>query len=476
MRTILIISLLLVLPFLAKSQDNLGIAGSTRAPANTVLVNPSSIVDSRAFIDINLAGLSVFASNDLVYLPGNRFSFRDLASTGLPEYNRKRPPHSAFVDAGVHGPSATFAVKKHAFGIYTGVRAAVSIVGISEGFSYQLTNGFQYQPLLGQPQTVKNMRLGSMAWAEAGITYATIVARSGNMLVQAGATLKRLWGVTGVGLNVDSWNYTVLDSTRISTQLLQGQYGFNDILTNGFSINNGKGIGVDLGMTFKYRNSESTEYTPHSPCTDGDYWYRFGFALLDLGSVKFNAPFYSSKFSVSDSSLWQAYKDAQVDGLVDVDSLLGTALGVPASAARQSFSMMLPGAISANFDYNLGRDFYLYGVATYGFPWRNRLGVQRGSYLGLAPRWEKRRFEASLPFTLVDFKRPQVGLMLRLNSIIIGSDNLGALLFNGNIYGADIYFSLKWTIFRHGACRGKKEKAGPVKRRGLFEPVPCPSW
>jgi len=43
------------------SQDNLGIAGSTRAPVNTVLNNPSTIVDSRAFIDINLAGISVFA-------------------------------------------------------------------------------------------------------------------------------------------------------------------------------------------------------------------------------------------------------------------------------------------------------------------------------------------------------------------------------------------------------------------------------
>lgn len=464
------------MPFLAKSQDNLGIAGSTRAPANTVLVNPSSIVDSRAFIDINLAGISAFVSNNLVYMPGNRFSFRDLANTGLPEYNRKRAPHRAFADVGVHGPSATFAIKQHAFGIYTGVRTAVSAVGISEALGYQLTNGFQYQPLLRQPQTAKNMRVGALAWAEAGITYATIVSRSGNMLVQAGATVKKLWGVTGIGLNVDSWNYTVVDSTNLRTQALEGQYGFNDILTNGFSINNGKGIGVDLGMTFKYRNSESTEYIPHNPCTDGDYWYRFGFALLDLGSVKFNAPSYSSKFSTQDSALWQAYNDAQVEGLADVDSLLGTSLGVPASAATQSFRMMLPGAISANFDYNLGRDFYLYGVATFGFPWRNRLGVQRASYFGLAPRWEKMRFEASLPISFMDFRRPQVGLMLRLNSLIIGSDNLGALLFNGNIYGADVYFSLKWTIFRHKACRGKKEKAGPVKRRGLFEPVPCPTW
>jgi hypothetical protein len=470
------IALVLLLPFLAKSQDNLGIAGSTRAPANTVLINPSSIVDSRAFIDINLVGASIFASNNFVYMPGSNFSFRDLANTGLPGYNRKHAPYRAFVDAGVHGPSVTFAIKQHAFGLYTGARVGVSAVGIPEGLGYQLTNGFQYQPLLRQPQSVKNLRLGALGWLEAGATYGTVLARSGNLLVQGGVTVKKIWGITGIALNADSWDYTVQDSSNLITGSIKGQFGFNDIIANPPGLQNGKGWGVDVGLTFKYRKSESTEYIPNNPCTDGDYLYRFGVALLDMGSISFNAPFYSAKFATNDSALWAAYNDAQVDGLADVDSLLGRSLGIPPGAATQSYRMMLPGAISFNIDYNLGRNFYLYGMATYGFPWKNRLGVQRGSYVGIAPRYERMRFEAALPITMADFRRPEVGLMLRLNSIIIGTDNIGALLFNGNIYGADFYVSLKWTVFRHKACRGKKEKAGLVRKRSEFDPVPCPSW
>jgi hypothetical protein len=138
--------------------------------------------------------------------------------------------------------------------------------------------------------------------------------------------------------------------------------------------------------------------------------------------------------------------------------------------------MMLPSALSAQADINLISNFYLYGVITYGVPWLNRLGVQRSGYIGVAPRWETKRFEASLPVSMYQYKRPQVGLCLRLNSIIIGSDDLGAILMKKDIYGADIYVSVKYTIFKHWKCGTKPKRVNYARKVSTQAPPPCPAW
>jgi hypothetical protein len=44
------------------------------------------------------------------------------------------------------------------------------------------------------------------------------------------------------------------------------------------------------------------------------------------------------------------------------------------------------------------------------------------------------------------------------------------------IYGADIYFSLKYTIFNHWKCGAKAKKILHKKTEGNAPPRPCPAW
>jgi hypothetical protein len=460
--------------FAAFAQDNLGIAGSTRSPANTVLNNPSTIVDSRAFIDINLVGIAAFVRNDLVFLDGKSFSRSMLDTMTMVPMTKKKGPFAAYADVMVHGPSATFAVKQQAFGIYTAARVVTDVRGIPDNIRGIITNGFQYREQMGKQQTIKNLRANALGWGEAGITYGTILSRNGAAILQGAATVKRLFGVAGVGMRLDNWSYIVQDSSRLETQTFAGEYGFNDPTQGG--IINGKGWGFDLGFTYKMRKSSSDDYVPHSPCTDGDYLYRIGVSLLDVGKVKFNGPFYHNKFDKNESSEWRDYQGATANEVSDIDSLINNNFDlVQQNSQDGKFKMKLPTAISAQIDYNLTHNFYLFGAITYGLPRLNSLGVQRASYIGIAPRWELKRFELSVPVSMYEWQHPQVGLCMRLNSIIIGSDNLGWLLFNQDIYGADIYFNLKYTIFKHWKCRtGKKKQA--VQKRSSHEPLPCPSW
>jgi len=466
---------LLVTCIAVRAQDQLGLAGSTRAPVNTVWNNPSSIVDSRAFLDIQLFGLGVFARNNLAALPPGSLSRGRLVAGAEPGFRRGQPTYQAYANAQAWGPSAVVSVGKYAFGLHTRFRTIADVRGIPESLGYYLTEGFQYREQMGIQHTVNDARLGALATVEAGFSAAAILRQRGGMITQAGVHVRRITGVMGAGMRVDDWTYSVVDSSNMRTTRFQGEYGFNDPGFDRLNWRNGGGWGVDLGITFKQRLSESDDYTPHNPCTDGDYRYRLAFSVLDLGRVRFRGPFYHNVFNETEQNDWNDFSNAQVSDPASVDALLNQGVGAARHNSDQGrFVMMLPTAFSAQFDYNLNHGFYIHNMLTAGVPWKGRLGVQRASYLAVIPRWESRWLEASLPVSLYEFRYPQLGAMLRIHSLIIGSDNLGALVFRRPVYGADIYIAVKYSMFRHWKCE-PREKKRRVKRF-LPGPVPCPNW
>ncbi|MBL7942249.1 MAG: hypothetical protein JNM00_05765 [Flavobacteriales bacterium] len=462
--------LLFLCTAMAHAQDNIGIAASSHAPVNTVLINPSTISDSRAFIDFNLAGFGLFARNDMAFLPGGSFSIAGITEIEEPSYNRATAPYHAYADVLVHGPSVTFNVKQHGFGLYTGLRTVADGRGIPESLGYYFTEGFQYREQMGINYTVSDMRANALAWFEAGFSYATIVQRRADMLTQAGITVKKLFGIAGAGIRLDEWNYTVVDSSHMETYVFRGEYGFNEP-----AWNSGSGMGFDLGVTFKKTDHSVSNYMPFDPCTDGSYKYRLGFSILDIGSIKFKGPFYRNVFDETEQSEWEDYQGSAADEASDIDSLINSNFQlVERNGDESKFRMALPTAISAQLDYHLGYNFYINSMAMIGLPRKNNLGVQRASYLSVAPRYEIKRFEFALPFTMYEFRQPQIGAMIRLNSLIIGSDNL-AWFLGQDIYGADVYLNLKYTIFKHWKCREPKQRKAP-RNRGTGKVIPCPSW
>lgn len=471
--------LILTLVFLSKmlfSQEQAGIAGSTRAPLNTLFSNPSTIVDSRAFIDINLVGADLFVRNNLVFIPSQYTRLSAISNMESPGFNLDRNSYRAYADVMLHGPSVYFAVKSSSFAIFTNVRIVTDARGIDGDLATYLKEGFQFGPLMGQRKTSKNLRAHALGWAEAGLTYGTILSRQGDLIVQGALSVKRLWGVAGVGLRIDEWSYTVRDSSTIETDVFRGEYGFNDPSSG--TWNNGKGWSSDIGVTWKMRKSSSDGYTPHDPCTDGDYLYRFGISLLDVGRIAFNEPTFRNVFDQSEQSQWNDFSNTQVEDGENVDSLLTEGFGAAQdNSDARPLKLFLPMGISFQADYNLWRNFYVFGSFTAGIPWLNNLGVQRATTLSVVPRFEIKRFEFSLPVNLHELRYPTMGACLRLNSIVIGSDDLLGILLKRNLYGADFYFSLKYTLFKHWACDKKERKSKPkIKRSRGFEPVPCPSW
>lgn len=129
--------------------------------------------------------------------------------------------------------------------------------------------------------------------------------------------------------------------------------------------------------------------------------------------------------------------------------------------------------LSLQFDYNLGKGFYVAGVWMQGVGGGRNFSMHRASLINITPRFELRRFEVSLPFTLAQYQHPRMGIAFRFNSLIIGTDRLGPLFFRSDVFGMDAYVALKYTIFKSQRCKGR------VKSRGKMDStaaIPCPSW
>ncbi len=455
-------------------QENFGIGISNYAPANSLLLNPSSIIDSKAFIDFHLLGVSAFATNDLVYLSGESGGLVGLAtSANEPEATFKggKKRFHAYADVLVQGPTITAQIGKHAIGLYSGVRALADVRGLDSRLSTYLQEGFQYGPLIGSQTRVQDLKIDALSWAEFGLSYATIVKQEGNDLWLAGAHVKRLIGVAGGGFRLHDWFFEVADSSTMVTYNIDGSYGIRE---PGWSV--GSGWGVDLGFTFKRTLQEITSYTPHDPqnkCRTCDYRFKIGVSLLDIGRVKFKPDYFVNDFNAGTEYEWDDFEAENPESVEEIAALINSEFELPPNESDK-FKMWLPGAISVQTDWRITSGVFVNASWIQGIPWKQSLGVRRAAVLAATPRFEIKRFELAIPISMYEYTRPQVGLMLRLNSIVIGTDHIGNFLGGGDLYGADVYFHLKYTLFRNLACKKQKGASRAAKKGAGFPP--CPSW
>ena len=446
-----------------KAQDALGIAGSSRAPVNTAYFNPASICDSRAFLDIELAGLDAFIQNNLLYIPKEQYSPRNFSNIGDPGINKRPKTYYAKAQTHIRGPSFVANFKQHAVGIQTGASILFDARKLPNPFNFILTNDIDIQPQFGTNEVARNMKISAMAYGYVGLSYATIYRRWDKSILQLGANVRRLFSPGAGSFRVDRWNYVLRADSSLFTSDIKGEAG---ISIPGEKIISGKGWGIDLGATWKVRSKGSEHYTPWNPCTDGDYLYKISLALLDVGGLWFKKPYYRYEFDVSSGSVFN--NDPNVDwSNPDSASAALSSLGITEKNKRKKIFFHLPTALSGQFDYKVIDRVYVMGALTWGFPRNNSLGIQRASYCAIVPRWESKIVELSLPLTFYEFKKPMLGVGIRIFNFIIGSDYLSPLLFNGDLYGSHIYCHLKICLFKHPGCSDKKQ------HRKHATPPPC---
>ena len=443
-------------------------------------LNPSSMVDSKAWLDINLVGADVFAWNNFSYLSkGDFYVWDDVFSGNIPTslYRTNGKQKHAAANIRVDGPSFTLSQGKNAFGFHTAARVFASAEDLSEPTALFIREGLDYDPQEAIDYNQQNMGAFATAWAEIGASYGRIIYQEGKDMINVGGTAKYLMGIGHMSAYVDELNHTVLNDDDWNVTSLTGQYAITE---PGFA--NGHGFGVDLGVTYKRMLEDVDDYAPHTPqsdCGTIDYKYKIGVSLLDLGGISFNKNSLIRTFENS-TTTWEDYPDAEVNGIGDIDALVASQFVSDAGSMKTGtrYGTALPSAVSVQFDYNLGKKFYINATWVQGFKMGKRTTGIRRSVIGITPRFEHKWFEASLPVSLYDYRSPQVGMAFRFYNVTIGSDNILPFIMPMNIYSGNIYASVKITLFKNPAC-GKSRAGKKSKKKGKYKAgsaVDCPAF
>lgn len=483
MKRISLTTAVLICILSAQAQENLGIANSNYAGTDGVYINPSSIVDSKVFLDIRIVGASAFLHNNYIYLPKEDFYFpRDIGKAfpePLDKYNGRNK--YGYMDVAAHLPAFTLSIGDHGFGFHADVRSITGAYNVPQSVAKFAYEGLNYNPQHLTQFDEKNFFGNSMSFAEFGLSYGFILKKFNRELVTVGITGKYLVGFMGAGFDVKEGSFQVLDDEDMVVSNFDGELGY----ASGWG--SGKGVGVDIGFTYKRMMEDVTHYSPHTKaggCKTADYKWKIGASLLDVGRVKFNRNTTHQTYSTA-STYWANYDTTTVTDVNSTgDVISGQFVEGVDVVTKNHYNSWLPVAGSVQFDYNLGKNFYINSTLVQGIRFPGMLTSMRPNLISVTPRYERKRFEVAMPVSLVHFQYPQFGLMLRLNNLVIGTDRLSTYLFNWDVYGADIYFTLKVPIFKNPACndRSRNERTSNKgtskggKRKKKNSANSCPAY
>lgn len=469
------------------SQDFLGLNTGNYAGITGVTLQPASIVDSRFKFDINVISTSVNYSNNYflvdrdVILKFNKNNF-DNYSTFKNKYlsladlpagqkvffninNRVQLPLSFMVTTG----------KKSALALNLQFRNKIQARGITQELASLAFNNFYSPPLNNTSINASGISIGSLSWAEAGLTYGRVLYSSEKHFLKAAFTGKYLAGVSSLDISSNDLRLQVNSDSTFNFNSSGVSYNhnknadFNKLFDKSFSAD-AKAFGFDAGLVYEYRGNINSKYLRNddeeSYLEDrrdlNKYLFKLGVSLLDAGMFRFNKPSNVNSFSAAINN-WDL-KNAGYGSLSEFDTALARQV-VPIANDPRSYNVYLPTALSAQLDVRFVRGLFL-NVMSY---WPVKMGSAAGErfdkygYYTITPRYERRHFGVYLPYTVsqrndfTDYKQNMLGASIRLGPFFIGSSNLGTMLFNKKLKAADVFVGLKV-----GFTYGKPDKSTKV--------------
>jgi len=489
-----------------QAQEMFGIANSNYAGTNGISLNPSSMVDSRLNIDINVSTLGASFDNDYIYEPKSElkfFGFKRIVDnvgsgkkgTGFTDkknfdINDLSRTYSGYFSTTWRFPSVMFHLKENYFHVMLfNVRSVFSANDIPAPiakFVYE-DQGIAYSALQQKTLNFKAFKFDLATWAESGISYGRPIIGKGNHFLSGAVTIKYLQGFYSAYLNsgdatikLDTTGFT--DTVTIARANIDYGYSYQKD-ASGYNLIKGRGFGFDLGLTYEFRpESQQSHYdidgeTLLDP-SKNQYLFKIGLSFIDLGKIKFKN---SSVYSLSANNLpITQYDTVNFEDETDFDTTLSNyAYGDPGKSYKgSSFDMALPHAMS------LQVDFHAYKGAYANLTWINAIkntgpGPNANSTFAITPRYEWNYYEVAMPVSFYQYNQFRIGLALRVFGLVIGSDKIGALLKLTDLGGMDAYVALKIPLnkmrIRDSDGDGVSDKRDKcVFEKGTWATLGCP--
>lgn len=419
-------------------QEFLALAWSDHTPTYSALYNPSLIADQRPKVDINLFGFGVHASNNTVY--GQNKALIRWRTLDAYELNPSKTDSWAQYRGMVMGPGFSFTLKRHAFALNTSLRSAFSMHRVPLLITdFYTTNAWDTTATNAMSTTKTRMK--ALGWSQFGLSYASIVHQFDRDLVTLGATVNYLQGVGAAALYIEEASVTVVGN-NIET-VGSGRYAYAAP-----ALNAGNGWSTSIGFTYKKMVNDVTAYVPHSikaKCLTEPYQYKIAVSIADLGYIKMK----HNAIYKSTDSLSQFMQEIEGGEIEDPQSL---------DADRQVFTVNLPTALVVMYDHRILKGVYANATVIQRMTTASMLGPERANVVAVGARIAYGHFGVQVPVSLINYKKPLLGLGLRLGPLSIGSDNVLPIFFRSDIYAVDFHATLHMRFWRGKGCRIKTYK------------------
>ncbi|HEX8530210.1 MAG TPA: DUF5723 family protein, partial [Cytophagales bacterium] len=300
----------------ARAQHLLGLSNSNYAGVNGVYLNPSSIADSRFGFHLNFFTVDGYFTNSHYQYTGP-YSLRRMARNNFEgEYGFKNEYITGRANdrnkLGLFGADArffpSFMLKlspKHSIALTGRTRFIGNVHNVSSQLIDNIENGdkVDYQ---NKPFNNSTGSLNVNVFAETGLTYARVILNNDRHFLKGGLTVKRLSGLYSAYAHLKTLDYTVSENANgdfnVKANNLDLQYGYSRMDFDDLDENElqdaltfkapGNGWGFDVGLTYEFRpDIDKYRYTMNGKekldNRKNKYKYRVGFALMDLGGIKY---------------------------------------------------------------------------------------------------------------------------------------------------------------------------------------------
>lgn len=476
-QTIIVLAIFLV-PSFTMGQEAAGIALSSYNGINGVRINPSGLVNSRLFYDVNFVSGDIFVENNFLFIHKEDFKFMDffsrnpsIPSADVPgegfDYNSNIELIRGFQQTDIMGPAFSITLGNQGFGFFTRAVTMTSVTNLPGYLGELMFEGLDYAPLHGIPQNHEKFNAASVGWWELGLSYAWDIKESNFSHWSVGFNLRRLWGYAGAHVVSYNADYTVENDSVIDIRNLDATVGFSiplDYETNDFPAPGktfkGRGTAIDIGVTFTRKKSVALNRTYKNYCQYqyDEPLYKIGLSVLNIGQLSFDENIMEERYD-NISAEWRSVDTLEFVSLNNVMRQVSSVFyGDPnaSSTGADRFNLGLGTAVSLQADYNYFGNWHLSTLVIWPLN-LNDAQLKRPGQVLISPRYETDRFEVALPVSLYDFSKPRIGLSARFQYFTIGTEKLGGYLGFDDFYGLDFYFSVKFHILK-GWCGRYKSK------------------
>ena len=435
-------------------QEMWGISNSNYAGNMGLFLNPSSIVGAPYKYEINFLAGDFFAENTYIYFPQSKHIVFNAITNNVPpgrqySYSTSFATQSAFGHALVIGPSYIKNNGTSAWGLHSAFRSELSVLNVPNHLAYVFYQNFHDPKIFGIRYSSTPFSLATATWLELGGTIGKVIKETEDHYLKWGATGNILIGFNGLYGDFKQFDYTVLDSSN--TVFHNANATIGKAIDDSFIALRGIGLSSTLGITYIHKRRQGGFECNKSNDNTKKYDYRIGASLMDIGTIRYFRKSQVITVQNTVDRIWNGIDSSQV-GVNNIDTQLVSNL--TATVRDAGFYIWTPLALSLQFDYSFTPKWYgnISMVKRLHFTANQ---IARGDQLTFSGRYEKRKWEANLNYTMFEYKQGSLGLGIRYKWLVIGSDRLLQLIGLSNVNSFDLFFGFKMQFCKKPFSKGQ---------------------